>query len=368
MPQETTPTVTATGAPAATATPTPAAPAEPIPATQAAVVSGDTTAYRRARLAERRGEPLPPVATPAPSATETTATAPEATATTTEPTAEARELSKRQQRTNEVIRDAVERATAGLQAELAALRRQAAPTVPEATATPKADGPPAKPWERYMERPGRPKVEDFDSLDEHAVAMSLWLNDQIATERAEGERAHALTAAQQQRVERFMGQVEQAKAADPAFIEKLSPEVLQLRRFDDLLPGERATPRTFIADQIWDSPIAPKVLLHLSKHPEVLTAMETEPAHIKTLPPGHRVRAHMEHIVKQFGWLEHQLAQAETAVPAVAPTKTLTDAPAVETLGRRATAPVDARAAAIRTGDTRAYREMRRRERAGLAK
>src|SRR3989442_13142458 len=108
---------------------TPIAPAAPAPsaepvaaptqtAVEAAVVSGDFGSFKEAGRAERVNKPLPDVPLEVPS------DPPTAKAATPAPVAPApeRTLSKRQQDINDRIREAVERATADKDAEIARLR------------------------------------------------------------------------------------------------------------------------------------------------------------------------------------------------------------------------------------------------------
>jgi hypothetical protein len=87
------------------------------------------------------------------------------------------------------------------------------------------------------------------------------------------------------------------------------------------------------------------------------------PESLRGLPLQHQIRAHIQHVLKEFGKLEGSLATP--AAPATPAPKTLTDADeAPQTLGSRPAEATDPRAGAIKRGDTRAYREIRRQERA----
>ena len=171
------------------------------------------------------------------------------------------------------------------------------------------------------------------------------------------------TQAQETRINSFVGQLNEARAADPEFVNKLSETVKNdLKPFNALKPGEAAGPINIIGEQVYDSPVAPQLLRHFSDHPDDLTRITTIPASLMTLPPAMRTRAHIQWMVKQFGILEHSFEPAAAAPPQP---KTLTDAPApAAVLGTRSAEASDPKVTAIKRGDTSAYRELKRQERA----
>jgi hypothetical protein len=355
-----------------TLNPAPAAPAPaPAPATEpvtqsaahAAVASGSSRDFRVARRAERAGTPLPPVPVstePAPAA-DTTTPAPTTVAPAPAPTPVDPQVSRRQQEANERTRRAVEAATADLRRELDSVRAQL--PKPAATTPPAAPTPTAPAWKKYHDHPDAPKLEEFESLSEHAAAMAHFVVKQVSAESAQESENNELTNAQQARAGKFVEQLNAAKVADPEFTQKLTPEVRALKPFNALQPGEGGGPVNVVAEQVFDSPIAPKILLHFSQHPEDLRRLATVPEHLRSLPARAQAEQHIQWIVREFGKLEGRLETPAT--PAPAPPKTLTEAPAPPTtLGTRPAEAADPLAAAIRSGDTGAYRRMRREQRA----
>lgn len=332
-------------------TPAPAQ-AAPVSAGFDAASKGDFSAFQSASDAARVGKPLADVA----ASTETPAPA------DTPAQAEARTVSKRQQETNERIREAVERATADTRAELARLR---------ADLTPKpAPAQPAEPtvaeWKRIHALPDAPKLAQFDTVEEHAAAMAYFVHKTLSTESTAADRQradHERTTAQTQRIDTFVKQLHETRAADPTFVSKLTPEMRALKPFGGLAPGETGGPRNVVAEQVYDSPIAPQVLLHFSQHPEALAAIEAMPAEIAALPPRLRARAHIQHIVLEYGKLEGSLVSA--ARPA-APSTITNAPPPPPSVSSRAGSSADPSAAAVAKGDFGAFQrqeDAKRRER-----
>ena len=353
-------------APTAATAPPPVAPAADAsttqPATQAAVKSGDTQAYRNARRAERAGKPLEAVQAAAVTPEAATATEPQKV----EPPRKARDedyISRR-------ILEGVDRGTQELRAEIDRMKQQLQTHQPaEAT----REQP--KPYDGADPSDPKPTPDGFENFDEYLDKRDEWNERRIARKQAHaahGARAahdhQELTAAQQARVEKFITQLESAKAADAAFVDKLTPDVRALKPFAALTPGERSGPANVVAEQVYDSPIAPQVLLHFSTHPDALARLTAMPPEIQAMPQRVRAHHHIQWIVKEFGKLEASLSAPETTAepaPTSTPSKTLTSAPPpAQTLGSRPAAAIDPKTAAVKSGNTTAYRQLRRQERA----
>ena len=339
--------------------PLPAAPAvapETQPATQAAVISGSTADYRTAKRAERAGKPLAAVPVQAEATSE-----PVAEPVKTEP----RKSTRDDTYISDRIREGVERGTAEVRAEIERLKQQLQTHAP-AREAPKA-------YTGIDPSDPKPAPDAFESHDDYLDARDEWNERRIERKQAkaaEGVRVtqehQELTAAQQARVQKFADQLDAATKTDPEFSKKLTPEVRALKPFEALAPGERGGPENVVAAQIFDSPIAPQVLVHFSEHPEALARLIAMPADIQAMPQRVRTHHHIQWIVKEFGKVEAALsAPATKETPAPAPSKTLTSAPSpAQTLGSRPAAAVDPKAAAVKSQNTTAYREICRRERA----
>lgn len=351
-------TPAATAAPVAPAVPVAPAPAATQPATQAAVISGKTQDYRAAKRAERAGTPLPAVpvdAAPAPARPEGAS----------DPAPVTPRVSTRgEQYISDRIRDGVDRGTAELRAEIERIKQQV-------QAHPPARREPEKAYDGTDPSDPKPAAEAFETHDEYLDARDIWNERRIERKQAHAangrrvmQEQQELTAAQQARVQKFADQIGAATTSDPEFARLLTPEVRALKPFAALAPGEHGGPENVVAEQVFDSPIAPQVLRHFSEHPEVLARLIAMPAEIQAMPA--RVRAHhqIQWIVKEFGKVEAALSAPLAPTPAALLPHITQAPPAARTLGSRPTAAVDPKTAAVTSGNTRAYREIRRRERA----
>jgi hypothetical protein len=348
-------------------TATPAAPAQPAAPTTVsaefdAATKGDYAAFKSASDAARAGKPAADVtATPAEPTDKSTAPA--------QPPLSRKE--REQQEANERVRRAVEAATADLRTELAALK-----AAPRSAEPPKASEPP-KPnepaWKRYAAMADAPKLGNFDSVEEHAAAMALFIADKRHDERTAEARhradVEALGTVHEKRINGFVSQLQAAKAADKDFQTKLAPEVIALKPFGALKEGEPSGPANIIAEQLFDSPIAPQVMLHLSQHPEELARLQTMPEAIQALPPHLRVRAHMQWIVREFGKLEGIVAagaaptQTPSAAHAAAPSTITAAPPPPPSVSNRTGATADPSASAVARGDFASFQRTENQKR-----
>lgn len=331
---------------------------ETLTAVEHAATTGNMREFRAARAAERADKPLPSV-----TVTEEGEPVVPVPADAAPAAPKLSRKEREQQDANERTRKAVESATADIRAELDRLKA-AAPRSEPKPAEPAPKETAVQMAKRFAALPDAPKLDQFDSVEEHAAAMALFINETYGAERtAESQsrgEAEAMTAAQMARVDGFITQLTAAKTADPTFTAALTEEVKALKPFDALKPGEPGGPRNVIAEQIYDSPIAPQVLRHLSEHPDDLKQLEAMPPHIAALPPRAREKAHIQHIVREYGKLEGRLATAATA-PAPSTTKTVSEAPTVDTLGGHAAeAPADPVMSAAVKGDFKQFRAAKR--------
>lgn len=347
---------TAGSSPAAVETPAP-----PATAVDAAIQSRDLTAYRAARLAERRGTPLDPpkIADSAPPAPAD----PAASTEVSEPPASEPGTPRKKNAESRIQELLAERAAERLRAErlereLADLRQgRSEQRPPESRPAPVAPDP----------QDPEPKIEDFeadpakypDPYTAHQRALARWeARQEIRQEKAlERQRVEQETATKslQQRDESFQQRIKAVSDTEPDFLEKLSDAVKyeitpsRFRRPDGSISVvDKPSALNALGDRFLESPVGPQLMRHFSDHPE-------EIRRFAAMPP---VQFFME-----IGALEKGFAQpAATQNP---PPRTVTSAPEPpRVLGSKPAEPVNETDAAIKARDMEAYRAARLRERA----
>lgn len=337
--------------PAAPAPPTePVAP--PLTATEAAVVANDFPAFDKADRAARAGKPLP-----APEVTPVEEPAPEAAVP------EPPKLSKRQQDTNDRIREATERATADLRAENERLRAAAPPVERPRTEAPPAETP-VQMAKRYAALPDAPKLADFDTIEEHHAAMALFIEDKRYHERSTEARSRAEYDQEEQRVRAsskgIFEALEARKKTDPEFYDRLDQKLLT-----ELIPAS-VVPK--------DLPIGPANIIAeaLLRHPatawdvtEYFNTHRDEYARLTARDPRTGVqRLSQADLLREIGRIEGRLERA-TSDPPPAP-KSVTDAPSPPVvLGSRSAAPVDPVEAAVKADDFATFNRLELERQAG---
>jgi hypothetical protein len=201
--------------------------------------------------------------------------------------------------------------------------------------------------------------------------MATFVAEQMLTDRdaaADRQRATATRdQALQTQSDRYKEHLVSAQTADPEFTKKVAPEILKavpssaLYQDDGtLVPGVRRTLANDIAQVGFDHPEHAPALY------QYLTANRAEADRIAALAPPQWIPS----LLVLVGRLSAGAPGAAAAAPApaaraAAAPKHLTDAPAPHaSRATRAAEAADPKDAAIRTQDTRAYRVIRRAERA----
>lgn len=235
----------------------------PEPTTISAAVDAasrdDFSAFDAAESAKARGETVARVEVK-----------PDAPVTPAEPE---RTLSKRQEAANDRTRAAVEQATADLRAENARLKAltEAAPRREEPAAPPAQKTPE---WKRYMAMPEAPKLAEFDSVEEHAIAAALFITDIRDQERqadargreTDAQRAKFLDDSGQQYADRLI----KAKEADPDIVSKIDPQILHALPASALPAGQAPKLANLIADTGLFSEDPAGLYAYLSANPDEL--------------------------------------------------------------------------------------------------
>jgi hypothetical protein len=312
----------------------PAPPAAPVTATEQAVITNDVSAYRDARRAERStGKPAP-----APVLPESGKATPDAAAT--KPTEEARTVSKRQQQINDY-----ERRIAAQDAELARLRSTTAAPAP--APAPRAPASAAPVGESFPEFAAFVAQHPDATFESYMDARLDWREAQRAQLSQREQAARESQQEHQATVAGFASRVAEATTADPAFWDKVSPELTALETREKVLAdGRQPGPGNDLATEIIRSELGPQLLRHLTDHPDDLAKL--------------RACTTRGQLIKVFGRLEARLEQG--AVPP--PQKLVSDVPPPPTtLGSRPGSQADPVRAAVARGDITGYREARRAER-----
>lgn len=321
-----------------------AADTTPIPAVDAAVASGDYTAFEDAQRAELAGKPLAAVTPPEPAE---------------------RQLSRRQQEANERTRKAVETATADLRAENERLRKAAPVAEPPVRREPVAE-PPAPPaaekfpgMDKYFAEHPEASVDDYlDARDDHR-------EKQRALAAAQRTEQQTLDQSEEARAARVSKAFADKKAVDPDFVAKLDTRLLNYKSVADATrDGDTVTPGSIVLSEMMESDVFMPFAEYFSTNPDALTRLENVPDRYKALPPRQRAIEHSRWIVREMGKIEDKLtaaAPAPGAEPEPAPVtrpKTHSTAPAPPAdLGRRQTTPADPSRAAVQADDYAAFEQ-----------
>lgn len=208
---------------------------------------------------------------------------------------------------------------------------------------------------RFRAMPDAPKVEDFETYDDWAIEMAVFVSDKKHEERETRSRAEQSQRQEEQRFtekatkasERFSSYLEK----NPAAKERISPELLAIVPISQLQPGEAVGAHNFIAEQIFESDFTGELADHFSTEAGV--------ADFNRL-----MRLTPDAILREIGRLEARFDRGGEKAPSTRSPKTISTAPdPVETLGRRPSAPSDRVEAALFSGDPVAYQdEMNRRD------
>jgi hypothetical protein len=345
--------------------PTPAAPAQPtaaptptISAARHAANANDFAAFEKADVAARTGKPLPAV-----SAEPAAATPPAETSAPGAPAAPT--LSKRQQDINDRAQRAVESATATLREENARLKAQLDAHAAPRREEPKPETPPAPTepeYKRFLALPGAPKLRDFESVEEHAAAMSFFMAKTLHEETATAQRQKDTTAKGEalkaERRQAFDTRVEELTQSDPDIVSKILPIAQDLSSRPD-------RPHYVVGQMALVSPVGPHVLRYLHEHPQELDALVALPPHMRDLPPHDIAKAHIPWIMSAFakieGRLEDQIKASSSASAPAAPAavpSTITAAPPPPPTLSRAGSTVDPKDAAFKRGDFRTWDQL----------
>lgn len=167
-------------------------------------------------------------------------------------------------------------------------------------------------------------------------ARDTWRDGRRAEAETAKRTSDARVAAEATRSAAWTEKLTAARAADPEFDTRLNPD----------------TPISApMREIVRDSDVGPELLVYLSEHQDEAQALAA---------------AHPAVVLRKMGALEAQLRSRATSTNSgTASPKTVSDAPAPAqtSVGGRSAEPLDPVEAAVATGDVRAFRQARLRQR-----
>lgn len=118
----------------------------------------------------------------------------------------------------------------------------------------------------------KPEKDDFETYEDFVAARARWeARDEFQARSREFHQQRQVMERRQAihgRAGEFVEHINEFEKADPQFREKVAPEIVGLRCSFDLHPGEMVGPDNIIADRIFDSDVAPRLMLHFTEHPQ----------------------------------------------------------------------------------------------------
>ena len=237
-----------------------------------------------------------------------------------------------------------------LNAEIQALLKQRAElrqevSRPAPAAVPAASAPAAGTPDPLMPNVAQPMLSEatfFAQFPDRPYGDYTVYAARYAVEQARHEDRQRAQMQERQREIASRGQAfqERMTSADPDIWTKVLPDIAALKPVDALSPQEPVTIANIVAQEIFISPIAPKLAIYLTDHPEDYRRLLTLSA---------------DGVIREMGRLEARLESGATPQPTL---KTVTDAPPPPpSIYQRAAPPVDEVEAALAAGDFPRYKQ-----------
>jgi hypothetical protein len=161
----------------------------------------------------------------------------------------------------------------------------------------------------------RPEANDFDDYADFTEARARWAaREEFRQQRQHAEvqhRARSYADAVTKHVNTFSERIK----SDPEAIERIDPQLLELRPTFVLGPGERPTAANGVADEIMGSENALAIMLHLSENPDEIQGL-------MALPNQHAIARAIAKIEAKLGdspTRQEKSAPASKAKPPVKP-------------------------------------------------
>lgn len=145
---------------------------------------------------------------------------------------------------------------------------------------------------------GRPKLEDFENLEDFTDAVTEWKleNREKAAKQRESELLREQT--REARLKGFSERIQAHLKTDPNFFDKVDKNLVALRPLSELGPSEPRNQMNLAADYILDSEEPAKLFEYFTAHPEEVRRFLT---------------LHPMQIGKEIGKIEGRLGAAITA-------------------------------------------------------
>ncbi len=133
--------------------------------------------------------------------------------------------------------------------------------------------PPEPKSEPEARPPGKPTPDQFDNYEEFSEALTDWKLEQRLAEREQAQQRQTFETTQDARIQKhvtgFRERMGKAIQADPEFIQRIDPRLLELQTsFQAHAAGNGIGPGEVLADLYTASEHGPEILLHLTEHPE----------------------------------------------------------------------------------------------------
>jgi hypothetical protein len=129
--------------------------------------------------------------------------------------------------------------------------------------------------------PEKPVPQGFATYEEYVEALTDWKTDEkikVLTEKAQKRAAIDEQAASAvEKVTRFNERITEATQADPQLLERVDPEILEMRPTFLLPPNVPPQADNDIAQALFVSKHSPALMMHLSQNPSELRELRSLP-------------------------------------------------------------------------------------------
>lgn len=162
------------------------------------------------------------------------------------------------------------------------------------------EAPREAPRQGWTSEQGKPRSDQFENYEDYLDARDAYNRQTWEAEQEERRRQEHGKRAIDTAVKAARDRVDKHVAQNPDFWDRVTEDVASLRTTMSLDPQrERPTAANAIADEIFNSEMAPALMLHLSEHPEDLQRIASLPS-----------RAH---VTREMAKLEARLGAVTTA-------------------------------------------------------